>query len=83
MASIEIAKEIIKKAREANQDSKRYFNYYDHETEDMEMKNIYWTRCMEYDGMTNAYLVCYELITEIKVKNLTSEIEREYYKYLP
>lgn len=69
--------EILAKARETEKLSMRYFEYESNE-QDPEMKAIYHARWNEYDGMTAAYLDCYEIITGTKVRNIGTEIEAEY-----
>lgn len=69
--------QILAKAREAEKTSMRYFLQEQNET-DPEMKQIYHARWNEYDGMTGAYLDCYEMLTGIKIRNVVTDIEAEY-----
>ena len=73
------AKEILAKAIETEKISMRYFEY-ENNAQDPEMKSIYHARWNEYDGMTAAYLDCYEIITGKKIRNIGTEIEAEYCK---
>ena len=73
----ELARQIIESAIESDNDSMFYFERFNEEN-DYEMKQIYWTRCQEYDGKTVAYLDCYRMITGKTIRPISSEIKNEY-----
>lgn len=71
--SIELVK-ILEAAQDAYDRSMRYFAYMEDEN-DPEMKNIYWARCQEYDGMCAAYKHSYEILTGKHIQDY--EIKKE------
>lgn len=71
------AYEILAKAYENAELSARYFDYFNEESENTEMREIYWTNTMEYNGKASAYLDVYKMITGKNVINITCAIREE------
>lgn len=69
--------EILAKALANAKRSAEYFKWVKAEAEGSEMRNIYWTNTMEYDGKAEAYLDCYKMLTGRKVLPYITAIEHE------
>lgn len=71
------AYEILAKAYENAERSANYFDWFNSEAENTEMREIYWANTMEYNGKAEAYLDVYEMITNKHIANVTCAIREE------